>query len=150
MNMDRLVVLEETFPEWDVGAPCPAICADEHIVYLAYYRPDNAVAILRFHHCFEFRFGMPGEEQRFDNPLHEHGLVHYSAHVVEDSSWIAELEDRYEIISQFSMGEREYSHYIFTFHDRSFECVTSGYSILATQSTSVAGAIAEALTNGFA
>ena len=41
-----------------------------------------------------------------------------------------ELENDYEVVSDSSTNGRIYKHYVFTFYDRSFECVASGLTAL--------------------
>jgi len=126
---DKVTVLEDVFPSWDIGAPSPCVFADEHIVMLGYYTRKEEACVVTFNHCFEYKMGMPDENTIHQHSLGDKGLKGYKAHVVEDSSWISELEKRYGVISDYTQDGRKYSHYIFTFHDRSFECVASGYTI---------------------
>lgn len=138
------VKVVELFPMWDIGAPCPTIFADEHELHLAYYTPDIDVAVISFSHCFEHRMGMPDENLVERHPLGSKGLTEYEAHIVENSRWIQELEERYRVISAFSRAEeREYRHYVFTFHDRCFECVSSGYSVRTVKNSSIMNAFKE-------
>jgi len=144
--MDKVKVTKNIFPEWDTGAPCPKIFADEHVVYLAYYTPHDSVSVIRFEHCFDFKMGMPDENKVMLHPLGTNGLEAYEAHVVEDSSWIAELEERYKVITDFTRAiQRDYQHYVFIFHDRTFECVTSGYSILNSEKKILTEALFDAM-----
>jgi hypothetical protein len=56
--------------------------------------------------------------------LHGRGLRPYAAHVVEGSSWIAELETRNRV-HPYHRPEAFASlrHYLLTFHDETFECL---------------------------
>ncbi len=136
--MEQAKVIEGVFPIWDIGAPTPTIFSDEHNVHLAYYTCDNEVAIISFSHCFEHTMGMPDENMVDSHPLGGKGLTEYEAHVVENSKWMQDLESRYGVISDFSRAtDREYKHYIFIFHDRSFECISSGYTIQTIENTSI-------------
>ena len=137
MENTKLVLVEDIFPEIMVGAPCPVVFADEHVVYLSYYDVEGDVALVRFEHCFEFKMGMPGEDQISKSPYSGLGLVNFEVHTVVNSPWLDELESRYKVISSFSRNEREYFHYIFAFHDRTFECVSSGYFVQKHTETTV-------------
>jgi len=129
MENTQLVLVEDIFPEIMVGAPSPMVFADEHVLYLSYYDIEGDVALVRFEHCFEFKMGMPGEDQISKSPYSGLGLINFEVHTVENSLWLEGLESRYNVISSFSQNEREYTHYVFAFHDRTFECVSSGYSV---------------------
>jgi hypothetical protein len=104
--------------------------ATEHRLVLVYYTAtDYDTAVCVFDHCFEFHMGMPGEDQMQRHPLRPSGVRAFGAYRIEDSPWIAELEERYNVISEFSRGERHYQHYLFAFHDRCFECVAAGLAV---------------------
>ena len=133
----RLVLVKDTFPEIMAGAPCPMVFANEHVVHLSYYDINGDVALVKFEHCFEFKMGMPGEDQISKSPYSDLGLINFEAHTVVNSPWLNELESRYRVISDFSRGEREYVHYIFAFHDRTFECISSGFSVQKHTETTV-------------
>jgi hypothetical protein len=136
--MEAAKVLENIFPKWDIGAPSPTLLADEHQVNLAYYTEESDVALVTFAHCFEYRMGMPDENLVSRHPLGKKGLQEYEAHLIENSEWINQLERDYKIISAYSYDGRKYQHYIFTFHDRSFECIASGYKIQIMTDTTIA------------
>ena len=129
MEKITLRLIEDVFPEIMVGAPTPMALADEHVVYLSYYDTEGEVALVRFEHCFEFKLGMPGEDQIHKSPYSGLDLINFKPHIVENSPWINELESRYKVISGFSRNERIYVHYVFAFHDRTFECISSGYTV---------------------
>jgi len=137
MENTRLVLVEDIFPEIMVGAPCPVVFADEHVVYLSYYDVEKNVALVKFEHCFEFKMGMPSEDEILKSPYSGLGFVNFEVHTVVNSPWLNELESRYKVISRFSRNDREYIHYIFAFHDRTFECVSSGYSVEKHRETTV-------------
>ena len=107
----KLIPIENVFPDIMVGAPTPMVFADEHIVNLAYYDIEDNVALITFDHCFEFRMGMPGEDAISQSQYSGLGLLNFEPHIVDCSPWIEELEKRYKVISEFSLGERKYVHY---------------------------------------
>ena len=137
----RLIPKENVFPDIMVGAPSPMVFADQHVVNLAYYDTENDVALVTFSHCFEFRMGMPGEDAISKSPYSGLGILNFEPHVVENSPWIDELENRYEVVSEFSHHNRHYVHYLFTFHDRTFECIASGYEVKKYSSITVEKAL---------
>lgn len=114
-----------------VGAPHPTVLASEHRVILLYYSAKNyEKAICVFDHCFEFRMGMPSADKINDFPLHKYGIDAWGAYLVNESPWVSELDQLYGVIREFSVEARNYKHYVFTFHDRSFECISSGLEII--------------------
>lgn len=135
--MERVKVLENIFPHWDIGAPTPTLLADEHKVSLAYYTQELDVALITFSHCFEYKMGMPDENLVGNHRLGKKGLREYEAHLIENSEWITELEKNYKVISNYSRDGRQYQHYVFTFHDRSFECIASDYTIQIKTNTRI-------------
>ncbi|MBP7884902.1 hypothetical protein KAZ93_01815 [Patescibacteria group bacterium] len=131
-----IVKFLDNIPACDIGAPTPTVLASEHKLILSYYTDEESVCQITFDHCFEFTMGMPDENLVSEHPLGSKGLRAYGFHLIEESSWIKEIEDRYHIISEFSRDGRKYDHYIFIFHDRSFECIASGYKFnISTKKT---------------
>ena len=61
------------------------------------------------------------------HPLIKNGLKYYSVHKVMNSSWIAELEKQNSVHPQhnkdFFLTDKH--HYIFTFHDSTFELIAT-------------------------
>ncbi len=90
--------------------------------------------------------GMPDENKIGLHPLGSKGLQEYEFQKVAASTWIAEIEDRYNTISEFSHDGRVYEHYIFTFHDRSFECIASGYKIKYSKKDKMMESIVDSVT----
>ncbi len=113
-----------------VGAPNPRVLADEHRVVLLYYTVDDYdKAICVFDHCFEFRMGMPSEDWMTKSSLFSYGVEAFGAYWIDNSPWLAELQARYGVITDFSIEGRKYRHYVFSFHDRCFECISSGLEV---------------------
>jgi hypothetical protein len=126
-DRDKVVTLNER-PRPNVGAPMPFVVSDEGHLFLSYGlapRSDEQV-ILRFSMSESHHFGPPNEETLSGHPLWTRGLRHYGAFEVVGSSWIRSHErmdrmdsthdpDRYETLH----------HYIFTFHDETFECIAT-------------------------
>jgi hypothetical protein len=75
--------------------------------------------------------GPPNDEALLGHPLAARGLSHYGAYEVIDSSWIRKLErmnsvhDRHDS-SRFFKDKR---HFVFTFHDSTFECIARGFEV---------------------
>lgn len=135
-------------PQSSVGAPIPVVLSDEHKLFLCYYiedtpegwdgttvkvvntdTADETVAVITFERYSTYKFGPPNDEAIAGHPLYKKGLKPYSIFKVKGSSWIEELEKmnsvhRYHDKKRFDA----LSHFIFVFHDSTFECVAEGMS----------------------
>jgi len=160
-NRDHVVELKDV-PQSSVGAPLPVVLCDEHTLLLAYVVEDvssywnglsvhivapttsvEAVALVEFRRHRAFSFGSPNDEAFAGHPLTSRGLHPYGAFRVKDSSWIRELE-RMNQVHPLHKPERfqALEHFIFAFHDSTFECVAEGYDI-STHVGSLAGILSE-------
>jgi hypothetical protein len=144
---DRVEKLKDV-PQSDVGAPLPVVLANEHRLYLAYLvsepdpnwdgtyvnvvspDTDGTVAIVTFKRAALHMFGPPNDEAFAGHPLCNRGLRPYSANEVHNSSWAQRRIEmnRVHRMHQDSMfaGMR---HFIFAFHDSTFECLADTYSV---------------------
>ena len=134
------------FPPSSVGAPIPIALAAENAVWLCYITEnvseawggtttkmygvdtaDETVAVISFHRCWIHKFGTPNDEAISGHPLYKKGLKPYSVFKVLHSSWIAELE-RMNSVHPYHDKKRfeALNHFIFTFHDSTFECAAEG------------------------
>ena len=147
---DRVVPLADA-PQSDVGAPLPLVLASDYrllLVYLLQETPegwdgtqvprivspqseDMPVAVVEFRHPHAHIFGPPNDEAFSGHPLSERGLSPYGAYIVEDSSWIRALE-RMNSVHEHHRPERFWrlTHYVFAFHDSTFECAADSFSIV--------------------
>lgn len=147
---DKVLKLENV-PQSSVGAPIPVVLSDERKVVLAFY-PQNVpegwegttvrlvseefqepVAIVEFNLCYIHMFGSPNDEAFSGHPLAERGLKPYGAYEITDSSWIRGLE-RKNSVHPYHNPERfwERRHFVFAFHDSTFECVADGFKVTET------------------
>ena len=138
---DRVVELEDV-PRASIGAPLPIVVADEGTLQLAYYasvsdpswdgtsvrvvdlRTDDPVVLVRFDGAYAWFHGPPNDEAFRGHPLASRGLHPYAAFRVESSSWVRRLErmnSRHEHHDPSRFARLR--HYIFAFHDSTFECV---------------------------
>jgi hypothetical protein len=144
---DRIVALDG-IPQSSVGAPTPIVLSDEGKTLLAFHlqdtpddwdgtrvriiRPESEgpLAIVEFKWCHAIMFGPPNDEAFSGHPLANHGLGPYRAYEVLNSSWIRQLE-RMNAVHEHHKPERfwEQHHYIFAFHDSTFECVADGFNV---------------------
>jgi hypothetical protein len=160
---DTVVELAD-LPQSAVGAPLPCVFANEWRTFLAYYLQDTPpgwdgtsvrvldldsdkerVAIISFVGCHAQMFGPPNDEAFRGHPLAARGLGPYRVFRIENSSWVRALE-RMNAVHPYHKPERilGLSHFIFMFHDSTFECVASGYKI-AVHEGSIRSAMARVL-----
>lgn len=136
-------------PRSSVGAPCPIVLAGEHQLRVAYFlestppgwdgRTARVVgpgsggephAIVEFARPYASMFGPPNDEAFAGHPLASRGLHPYGAFEVRQSSWIRALE-RMNSVHPYHRPETfaALRHFILAFHDETFECVATGYSV---------------------
>lgn len=147
---DRVVELEAV-PQSSVGAPHPVVVSDEGKAVLAFYLQDipedwdgttvriirhdseGPVALVEFKWCHVHMFGPPSEDTYHGHPLAERGLSPFGAYEVLTSSWIRSLE-RMNSVHEHHKPEMfwERRHFIFAFHDSTFECVAEGFQLTET------------------
>ena len=159
-NKETLVKLKD-FPQSSIGAPCPIVLASENSVVVLFYveeapksmlstsidvqdieNQNELLAIVTLQHCTIHLFGSPNDETISGHRLYKQGLMSYSAFQLEQSTWITDLERKNSVHSHHNREQylADKKHYIFTFHDSTFECIAHGYSIQYEQ-----GSIREAL-----
>ena len=146
-SQDRVIKLKDV-PQADVGAPQPLVLSDERTTLLAYSvqrKPhpfddrvltgadvklfEDEAALVEFRSCQSFMFGAPNDEAFSGHPLADRGLSPYGAFEIENSSWIRQLEKMNSVHPEHQSGWLlTLKHFIFAFHDSTFECVASGLS----------------------
>ena len=134
---------------WSTGAPLPHLLANGHRAYLLFYLanvdPDwngtwarvvdpaadeaEPLGVVEFHHVHSVKLGGPNDEAIEGHPLHGKGLRTYAAHQVVNSHWIAEAERVNSVHPHHRGGWHErLNHYVFCFHDETFECLAEGFT----------------------
>jgi hypothetical protein len=150
---DRVIGLDQV-PQSSVGSPLPILLAGENSVSLAYYLEDTPrngdgpsakvasadnegepVAVVAFEPCLAHMFGPPNDETISGHPLGGRGLGPYGVFQIENSSWLRKLE---EMNSVHPYHDRErflakWKHFIFSFHDTTFECIAEGFEVDVAQ-----------------
>jgi hypothetical protein len=147
-DRDKVVKLDDA-PQSSVGAPLPVVLSDEHTLLLAYLvqapTPDwdgtsvrivglettgERLALVEFLMYRTFMFGSPNDEAFAGHPLASRGLQSYAAFEIQNSSWVRQLE-RMNSVHPFHRPERfqRLKHFVFAFHDSTFECVAEAYVI---------------------
>ncbi len=128
---DTVVLLAE-LPQPDIGAPVPALVADEGRVELAFVaRPaqpsdSESIAVANFVRPYAHMFGPPNDEAFEGHPLADRGLQPYGCFRIENSSWIRRLE-RMNAVHEHHRADTfaDLAHFVFSFHDSTFECVAA-------------------------
>lgn len=77
-----------------------------------------------------YMFGTPNDEAFHGHPLAARGLRPYGAFQIDNSSWIRQLE-KMNSVHHSHRPERfeRLRHYVFSFHDSTFECAAESFSI---------------------
>lgn len=144
---DKVIEIR-TVPQSSVGAPLPIILSNEYRILLAYIieaPPDSIVpqaegedfALIEFQRYWSFMFGSPNDEAFSGHPLASRGLHPYAFFQIEDSSWIRQLEQMNSVHIRHDPAEfAQYKHYVFAFHDSTFECVAENFTVSEHSGTS--------------
>ena len=139
------------FPvKWDTGAPLPHLFCSDRRTYLTFYvaEPDpnwdgsyvtvkhsgsgetELLALVEFSRCECAKLGSPNDEVFEGHPLYGRGQDGYSAQRVLNSRWLAEIESVNKVHRCYNPNRRkDLNHYIFWFHDSTFECIAKSYSV---------------------
>ncbi len=131
-DLDRVTVLAG-IPAHSVGAPMPLVLADDARLLLSYeVAPDgHEVALLGFARSRAHYFGAPNDEALKGHPLAARGLVPYGVFEILSSSWIRLLERMNRVHHLHDKrGFERLRHFIFTFHDNTFECVAENVTVV--------------------
>ncbi|RYX80894.1 hypothetical protein EON83_26490 [bacterium] len=142
------------FPiRWDVGAPLPHVIANDYLTFLIFYAREAApyndgtpvtlqnpehdlLAVVEFKHCMSHRMGTPNEDVHKGHPLFGKGLDSYTAQIVHNSRWLTELETINKVHRYYRESVwQNLTHYIFWFHDGTFECIAESYKVELVQDT---------------
>jgi hypothetical protein len=148
-------VVDGLFPQWETGAPLPQVFANGIKTYLTYLvqvhdaswdgtyitgiNPSAdqvyTFALIEFN-ADTFRFGLAGDEVHSGLPLWNKGLKHYSAHIIENSSWLKELKRIHKTHPHYDEARwKNKKHYCFLFHDDIFEIIATDFRIETHETT---------------
>lgn len=156
---DAVVELSDV-PRSSPGAPLPVVVADEHHVQLAYLadardrdwdgidvrvvdlRSDEPVVLVTFERARAWFHGPPSDEAFAGHPLAARGLHPYAVFRIDGSSWVRGLE-RMNTVHPHHRPERyaDLHHYVFAFHDSTFECVADDFSARPVDGPLASGAL---------
>jgi hypothetical protein len=118
----------------------------EGTVALAYDDTAGERIVVRFNGVASALFGAPNDEALQGHPLFGRGLQFYEFAEVENSPWIAELE-RANRVHPGHSAERyaRLRHFIFPFHDSTFECVALAVELVQPHSEDALAAAARVI-----
>ncbi|MBS0384634.1 MAG: hypothetical protein JSS00_04715 [Proteobacteria bacterium] len=135
---------------WDIGAPLPHLLKSDYQCFVIFYvaasdpqwdgrtakvvDPANAapvpLALVEFERCMSAKMGSPNDEVFHGHPLYKKGQEAYTAQEVVNSKWLAELEAINSVHSGYSPALwRDLHHYVFWFHDSTFECIAKSFEV---------------------
>jgi hypothetical protein len=137
------------FPvKWDTGAPLPHLMVNDNRVLLAFLlsepNPDGTyvrvtspsdegaepLALAEFDFCIAAKLGAPNDEVFKGHPLNGKGLEPYTAQRVVNSRWLKEIKEINSVHRLYRPESwREQTHFIFWFHDSTFECIAQSYKV---------------------
>jgi hypothetical protein len=148
------------FPtQWAIGTPVPHLITTDNQTFLLFLLGDTQLqrdgfysavanpdaeqlATVEFKGCVSAKMGAPNEEVFHGHPLHGKGLVAYRPLRVLNSPWIRELEAINAVHERFTGdGWKTFNHYIFGFHDCTFECVAQSF-VVQTATVTIREALA--------
>ena len=103
--------------------------ATEDALSLTYFGPGNACVRIAFAGALVHCFGPPNDETLQAHPLAAFGLTRYAAFEVRHSRWIEELKAMNRVHDRHDDALFDgYRHFIWTFHDSTFECLAEGFA----------------------
>jgi hypothetical protein len=139
------------FPvRWSTGAPLPQLLVNDHRALLMFLVsvPDpqwdgsyvtvkdpaseqrESLALVEFKRCVSAKLGSPNDEVFAGHPLAGKGLEGYRAQLVKNSRWLAELQRINSVHRGYRPDAwRPCNHYVFWFHDTTFECIAEGFEV---------------------
>jgi hypothetical protein len=144
-SKDEVVKIAD-LPQSDVGSPSPTVLSNENRLLLAYgnleslvdwdgidndFSPSFAqVTIVEFVGYRSYMFGSPNDEAFGGHPLASRALTSYAAFEIKQSSWIRQLEKMNRVHPHHDKKRFDsLRHFIFAFHDSTFECVALSYKL---------------------
>lgn len=94
---------------------------------------EAGTAVIELVRCSTTTFGYPNDEAIGGHPLYAKGLQAYGIFEVLNSSWIAEQERQNRISFPERTDMTWKRHFIFTFHDSTFECLSADLKITVSE-----------------
>jgi hypothetical protein len=89
---------------------------------------DAGTALVEFNRCLITKFGYPNDEALGGHPLAAKMQGAYDIYEVLNSSWAMQLEQQNKVLFP-NTGKWKSRHFIFTFHDSTFECLADNLKL---------------------
>ena len=114
-------LLSEPDPGWDGSYVTVKSPGDEQ---------PEPLGLVEFDFCISAKLGAPNDEVFEGHPLNGKGLEAYGAQRVVNSQWLKELEKINSVHRMYRPESwRDRTHFVFWFHDSTFECVARSYKV---------------------
>ena len=154
--LDDQIVALPGVPRPDRGAPLATVLADEHHLCIIYvvaesdpdwdgtyvtvatgHEPNEPYAVVHFLGPRCHYFGDPNHQDFAGHPLASRGLMPHSVSEVVSTSWIRALEHM-NMAHDSGHSAKDFTglrHFIFAFHDITFECLAAGLTVYRHRGT---------------
>ena len=136
------------YPEWCTGAPTPFVYSNGNKVFLTYIIADSEsitediktlnetsddcqenMALVEFDGA-TFKYGVANDEVLNGLPLYGNGLEFYSAHIIEHSKWLKEIDAIHSVHPGYDPKRREdLRHFMLLFHDELLEVIARTFTV---------------------
>lgn len=145
------------FPvRWDVGAPLPFLLCNDDRTFLTFYVSEQnlswdgtrvkivdpasteevSLCLVKFNGCASAKLGHPNDEAQRGHPLEGRGLEGYTAQIVKNSPWLNEVAKTNSAHPKDNPETwNSLNHYVFWFHDSTFECLAESYEVEVSSET---------------
>ena len=133
-DLDEVLPLSG-LPVPSTGAPLARVFAGDTDLVLAYeVAPEGEqLAVVIFTQPRAHYFGPPNDEAIQGHPLASRGIGPYGLFEIRHSSWIRTLERMNRVHPSHDASRfAAFRHFVFTFHDKTFECISRGVALAAT------------------
>ncbi len=156
-SRNELYAVPCDFPvKWDIGAPLPFLLCNDYRTFLTFYisEPDPdwdgtyvkvvdpasaekvSLCMVTFKNCTTAKLGHPNDEAQCGHPLAGRGLQGYTAQIVKNSPWLKEVAKTNSAHPKHSPDSwTSLNHYVFWFHDSTFECLAESYEVEVSSET---------------
>ena len=140
---------EEHAIPYDIGfvpeaaASEPVLLQTDYTAFLTFsamrIRPNQqrekaGYGVVRIDLCSLTKFGYPNDEALEGHPLYERGLSAYGVFEVKNSLWIKAITAQNRVAFPNTPDSKQ-RHFIFTFHDSTFECIARGIDTSVSEKT---------------
>lgn len=121
------VVLVDAWPQPHSVSEALTFASESELIVRYVVAGGERAALIHFPLVSSFRFGSPNDEALGGHPLAKFGLKPYCVHRVENSPWIADLEQQNSVHPRHNKVRfmESKAHYIFTFQDSVLECIVN-------------------------